>query len=232
MHTKLEHFGKALKEMLLKEVSENNNKIDDKLTQVINESRSYAETVKNVKESAANPSIPETSVDFRTLMKEARDEELAEEGEQKRRVCNIILHGVKEPDSSDKGEAKKMDETFVASFIESLKISTTCKSIVRIGTDPTKKRPIKLVMKCEEDKNKIMSSLGNLKDQENFRGLSVTDDYTQKQRETIKEWLDKAKHKNSEETPISPYIWRARGTPKNGMFLKKLLKRRPTVPQQ
>ena len=229
METKLEHFGKALKEMLFKEVKDNNKKMEEKINLMISENRSYAESVKDVKASQVKSSIPETKVDFRTIMKEARDEEIAEESEQKRRACNIILHGVKEDNAINKEEAKKIDEAYVASLFESLKVQAVPKSSVRIGTDASKRRPLKLIMSSEEDKKKVMSSLVNLKDQEKFQGLSVTDDYTLTQRQTIKEWLEKAKQKNAAEPADSQYVWRARGTPKNGMFLKKLIKRNPTV---
>ena len=233
MKAKLENFGKTLKDTLLKEVNENNKRIEEKLNQVMQESKTYSETVKNTIGSGTAPTnIPETSVDFRTIMKEAREEEITEEKEQKRRTCNIILHGVMENKDINKEESKKSDEDFIATLLESVKVPATYKSFGRVGYDQNKARPIKLVMSCEEDKQKIMSSLGNLKDQEHFHGVSITDDYTLQQRKTIKEWVNKAKQKNNEEAEDSQYIWKARGTPKNGIFLKKLLKRKPIDPQQ
>ena len=69
-----------------------------------------------------------------------------------------------------------------------------------------------------------------LKDQETFKGLSVTDDYTISERE-LKEWTEKAKKSNMNESPNSKYIWKERGNPKNRLRLKKLLKTQPVVPQ-
>ena len=232
MKAKLENFGKTLKDTLLKEVNENNKRIEDKLNQVMQKSRTYSETVKNTKGSGTVPSnIPETSVDFRTIMKEAREEEITEEKEQKRRTCNIILHGVTENKDTNKEDSKKSDEDFIVTLLESLKVPATYKSFVRIGYDQNKARPIKLIMSCEEDKQKVMSSLGKLKDLERFHSVSITDDYTLQQRKTIKEWVNKAKQKNNEEAEDSRYIWKACTTQKNGMFLKKLLKRKPIDPQ-
>ena len=51
-------------------------------------------------------------------------------------------------------------------------------------------------MNNEEEKNKIMANLRNLKDQVAFKGLSVTDDYTIAERQMIKEWTDKVKENN------------------------------------
>ena len=42
-------------------------------------------------------------------MKVARNEELAEESEKKQRVCNIIIHSVKEDSSLNKEEASAND---------------------------------------------------------------------------------------------------------------------------
>ena len=86
-------------------------------------------------------------------------------------------------------------------------------------------------MKSEADKNKIMDNLKCLKDQETFIGLSVTDDYTISERDLIKEWTEKAKVNNVNESPNSNYTWKVRGNPKNGLRLKKFLKRQHVAPQ-
>ena len=95
--------------------------------------------------------------------------------------------------------------------------------------DPGKKRPIKLVMNSEEEKNEIMINLRKLKDVDSFRGLSVTHDYTLAERQQIKEFSQQAKEKNENEPLDSKYCWRVRGDPKNGLTLKKLPKSRPAV---
>ena len=94
-----------------------------------------------------------------------------------------------------------------------------CKS-----NDPTKKRPIKVVFNTEAEKNKIMENLKELKGQEKFRGMSITDDYTLAERQIIKEYSDKAKDYNNKEPQDSDYVWRVRGSPKNGLRLKKFQK--------
>ena len=92
-----------------------------------------------------------------------------------------------------------------------------------------KRRPLKLSLNTEEDKNKIMDNLRNLKDNESYYGLSVTHDYTMAERQLIKEKANEAKAKNSKEPENSIYCWRIRGTPKNGLILKRLLKKKPVV---
>ena len=138
-----------------------------------------------------------------------------------------------EPSSTEKNEANKEDEEFIRYFFGAILLRvTTFKSVSRIGkTDSTKKRPIKVIMNNEEDKHMVMANLRNLKDKDSFRGISVTDDYTVAERQIIKEYADKAKAKNDQESSESKHVWRVRGTRKNGLQLKKLLKRRRTVSQ-
>ena len=72
-----------------------------------------------------------------------------------------------------------------------------------------------------------MENLKELKGQESFRGISLTDDYTITERHLIKEYSDKAKENNRNEPLNSRYIWRVRGSPKNGLRLKKFPKQAP-----
>ena len=51
-------------------------------------------------------------------------------------------------------------------------------------------------------------------------GISVTSDYTQRERLQIKELHNKAKEMNNEEVDGN-FKWRVRGTPSKGLFLKK-----------
>ena len=230
MNQKIENIGESIKQSLLQVINQNNKQIDGKLTHVMNQNKTYAESVKNIQGAEINQPIPMDNSNFRQIMKDAKNAELTEESDKKLRSCNIILHGVTE--SSDTDNAKSIDETYVKSFLEAIKPTTICKSIFRIGKKgPNKKRPIKVIMKSEADKNKIMDNLKCLKDQETFIGLSVTDDYTISERDLIKEWTEKAKVNNVNESPNSNYTWKVRGNPKNGPRLKKFLKRQHVAPQ-
>ena len=67
----------TLKESLLQELQENNKQIEDKLNQVMNVNMTYADAVKNMQTSGETPPGPTEETDFRTIMLEARNEELA-----------------------------------------------------------------------------------------------------------------------------------------------------------
>ena len=80
-------------------------------------------------------------------------------------------------------------------------------------------------MSNEQVKKSIMSKLGKLKGKTLYKGISVTDDHTMNKRNIIKTWVEKAKQANANEDPDSGFEWKVRGTPKNGMSMKKLRKR-------
>ena len=208
-----------LKESIRAEVSKRNQDFEEKIHEI---SKTYAESVGNsssITSKQAND-IP----DIRSIMREEQNELLAEESDKKLRSCNFILHGTEDSCSADR---KKKDEEIVANFFNDLSLDLTYKTVFRIGTyrGEQSKRPIKVTMKNEMDKDSIMANLRKLKGKENYKGVSVTDDHTIKDRNLIKEWAEKAKLANEEEPDDSLYEWKVRGSPKNGLRLKKFRKR-------
>ena len=160
--------------------------------------------------------------DFRTIMLETKNEELAEEAERKRRVKNLIMFNKSEV-------TPEHDKDFIQNLIKELKVGDiNVKQIERIGErsslDLSKKRPIKIVFNNEEDKEKVMANLRNLKDIEMFKGISIAQDHTYSERMLIKEYHQRAKSKNEQEGEDPSFVWRVRGTPKNGLSLKKIYK--------
>lgn len=169
--------------------------------------------------------IANKTKDFRTIMAETKNEELVEERERAIRAKNIIIHGVKET-HGDEVNSKDEDQGFVTSLIETLKIDIPHpEKVTRLGNkDANKTRPIKIVLRNENEQEKVMNSLRNLKGQERFKGVSITADYTVSERQQIREFAIKAKENNNNEPADSEIVWRVRGTPKNGLCLKKFKK--------
>ena len=66
-------------------------------------------------------------------------------------------------------------------------------------------------MHSREDKDRIMRNLKARKGNEQFKRISITDDYTIKDRNTIKEWIEKARKANGDELD-PPCEWIVRGT--------------------
>ena len=208
-----------VKESIVQEVKSNNDCFEQKLDNVIQNNKSFAQA----SASSGSPLVP----DFRSIMNEAKNQELNEENDKKARASNIIIHGLPESVSADKDDVKKLNEEYVGELLRTLNLTMSHKSVYRLGKpDTSKKRPIKLVMNNEVDKQNVMNNLKNLKDVELFRGVSVTEDYTASERNMIRNMVEDAKAKNSKEEPDSRYKWKVRGTPKNGLCLKRLPKQR------
>ena len=113
MKRELDSIGKVIKESLSREVQESNKQIEAKLNKCINKGITYADAVRNVDTSIVCQTKPPEIEDFRSIMRKAKNEELAEESERKRWANNIIIHGVKEAIDVDKNGSKEHDEKYV-----------------------------------------------------------------------------------------------------------------------
>ena len=206
------------------------NMIDKKLESnnkdTCNKILSYASTVtKNIdtinadsdpSKEIKSPLTAPTVEDFRSIMMSTRNEELAEEREKKERCCNIIIHGIEE---------SKDDDVFVKHLLKKVDEYAIPKNITRIGrSENNKRKPMKVVMRNETDKKSIMNNLRRLKGIVEYKGISITEDYTLSERNMIREYAEKVREKNQLEPEESNYIWRLRGTPKNGLVLKRFMK--------
>jgi len=166
------------------------------------------------------PTAPagKTVNELRSVMMNTKNEELAEETEKKARARNFVLHGKEEVSEAD-------DEEFIKNLFKQLAIgNTTAKTLKRIGAQRAeKKRPILVQMKDEDEKSKVMDNLKNLKGLQEYKGISIKDDYTLAEREMIQEFQQQANTMNDENNEEET-IYRVRGCPKNGLYLKKMKK--------
>ena len=64
-----------------------------------------------------------------------------------------------------------------------------------------------------------MQSLKNMKGKEQFKGISIRDDYTVTERNVIKEFVNKAKERN--DSNRDGFTWQVCGNPKRDLYLKR-----------
>ena len=202
---------------------ENNLKkvFDKKLENILKESKTYAATVTNATDMIKQQREKNNENDLRHIFNETRNEQLANERDMKMRSTNLIVHGLLE--NVDEGSnLNESDDRFVASLFQVIGVDTPVKKTIRLGKDNVnKKRPLKVVLNSENEKDGIMAKLKNLKNaEERFKKLSITEDYTIEERKEIKEFIEKANLKNAEEENTQ-HIWKVRGSPKNGLRLVK-----------
>ena len=167
--------------------------------------------------------VLQVPAEVRKIIQEAKNDDKVEENEQERRSANFIIHGAEEyGDSID--SMKEQDAEYIDDILKHLGIKQKPENIVRVGNpNKSNKRPIKVTMKKKDDKQNVMSRLNRLKNTEDeFGKISITEDYTQTERDLIKSWSEKAKKKSAEE---DTYIYKVRGDPKNGMKLIRLKKK-------
>ena len=159
---------------------------------------------------------------FRDIARMAKLEELEEENQKRLRQNNIVIHGKKENETTTNGS----DEEFVNALLKELCVGAVkARFMVRIGKiENGKARPLKVTFHNENDKAKVLDNLKQLKGKSEFDGISIKEDFTISGRNLVKEYVQKANEKNQNEPVDSDYVWRVRGSPKNRLFLKKVMK--------
>ena len=198
--------------------------IENKLAGVLGIPISEASTGDNRKKlfSAAvgATTSPENHV---AAMITTKNAELIEKQEKDKRANNIIIHGISEA-RTDGVALHKHDEDFIKSFLDAIEVEVQPKQIARLGNEnANKRRPVKVILKNLDDKEKIISNLNKLKNAEpSIRGISVRDHYTQEERNLIRTMTEEAKRKNEAENVTH---WKVRGTPKNGLKVVKITTR-------
>ena len=165
---------------------------------------------------------------MRQIIIESRNEELVQDREREARINNFIIHGIDESPTND-SEAVSNDCTMINSLFQAIDIESNPKSFFRIGKqNDQKSRPIKVIMKTTLDKDEVMENLNKLKNApEKLRNISVTDDYTKEERQIIRSKVDEANKKTQEEGD-GKYIWKVRGSPKNGLRLMRFMIKKPS----
>ena len=90
----MEQIGENLMKNLLIELKDSEREMEEKLKHAVIQIKSYAESVGNTsQEKSQTPN--KTYIDFRAIMEETNNAELAEEKEKKMCSKNLIIHGVK-----------------------------------------------------------------------------------------------------------------------------------------
>jgi len=138
---------------------------------------------------------------IKSVIKVARAQEREEDHERKKEAKNFIIHGVKEQQHDSIDENKIADEKYVKDLIKDTHVPVTIKFSSRIGArNEDKNRPIKVILRTEDEKSSLMRSLGNLQQYPSYKGISITEDLTLAERDQYKTYLEKANKKNQDES--------------------------------
>ena len=189
--------------------------VDKILQKKLGSTKTYA----NATSKSDDPIRSSTVNDFRSIMLATKNEELVEERDRSFRESNLIIHGVE--------ESKTVNDTdFVNNLIKNVRCDgVTVKSIARLGSENSdKRRPIKVSLKNGNEKEQVMGNLVNLKGNDMYKKVSITEDYTVSERKMIQEMRERVKEKNNQEPEDSEFVYKLRGTPKNGLMIRRMKK--------
>ena len=142
--------------------------IDKKLGEKMSVIQKLSEKIENNMETTATDNTSFSKVlqvlaGVRKIMQEARNDEKVEKVEQEKRSQNFIIHGAEEIGDNDE-DMKKNDTQYIKDILKKLTVNAEPESITRLGQPNDKKmRTLKIVMKSNEDKEKVMGNLRKLK---------------------------------------------------------------------
>jgi len=201
--------------------------LTEKLTEMENKTRNIIkEEIKRTTEMMkehSKKSYAEIAKIHQNEIKQANDQIIMANKEKKdivSRKCNIIIHRLKEDKKDNEERTQQRDKTDIIDILNDIgiyKIPTL--THYRIGKNSEKDRPIKVIFQNEFDKNEVMKNLDKL---ESSQQISITEDFTIKERQMIKELHEEAKNRNDNN---ENFIWRVRGSPRTSLRLKKILKK-------
>ena len=194
------------------------SKMDQKQDKTI--ANSYASVLNCSKNSEKKNAakLSEDKLNVATMVE--KNKKIVEEADKTKRAKNIIILGRKE------GSSQNDDFNFLCNLLEkTAENNANVQSFERIGkSEENKRRPIKMVFKNAQDKERMMGNLRKLKGDKEFEGIHIRHDLTLSERNMIKIYLEKARVKNEEEVEGSRFVWKLRGNPKSGLLLKRYAK--------
>ena len=117
------------------------------------------------------------------------NEEVDQKLEQFKRRKNLVIYGLTENQEKDTKERQKYDEILIKQIISELELEELKFKTMRIGKLVINKvRPIKIELKEESDKFRILKRAKNIRKTEiaKFKKIIITTDMTFKEREINK----------------------------------------------
>ena len=164
----------------------------------------------------------EVPKEIRKVIEDAKKDKKVEENEIARRAKNFVIHGAEEFGRIE-DKVKKNNKEYVSDILRKLEVAAKPVSIIRLGRlNESEKRPLKIVIRKDDDKIKVMSSLGCLKGTaDEFGKISITNDHTASEKELIKKFSMMAKEKTNKSTDK---VFKVQCDPKNGLCLVSFVK--------
>jgi len=203
LEAKLAEKVSVIEQMLNKKVEQDLLKaVDERLKKLEEKPSGYDELQQCLEKKMDKlcTSIDEpVSVAVQGAVKTQLEEDKAEEAEISKRVKNVIVHGVQESEAEQ--SEKRIDDDLLqvaAMLYEAGVDDVKAETVIRLGkkpADPTKSRPMKVVLDSEDNKWRLIRSAKNLRNKKEggWSNVFVHQDLTPKQREVRKKLVEEMK---------------------------------------
>lgn len=204
--------------------------IEEKLAEILKPGPSSEnEITDNPTESSGGEPVW-SIVELKTIKEKVKrvEEKLQESNLQEQRKNNIIVHRLMESGATTE-ELKRTDDkkAIMQLFKDALEINceiADIKRIFRLGKFTGKERPLLIEFKEGRTKNQVMESLSKLKTAEDrFKGISISHDMTEAEREQCRNVVKEAKDKQAADQS-GEWLYKVKGMP-GSMRIVKLRKR-------
>eukprot|EP00794_Sanderia_malayensis_P019527 gene19527-21456_t len=173
-----------------------------------------------------SPSTPSNAPpNFRSILKETINETKKEEKELEDRKRNIIIFNADEPICNTADDRKTEDIAFFKQVFKSA-CGHDCEEEItqarRLGKNPENNtaRPLLISVKTEKTKRQLLSKLYKLRENEQYKAISINHDMTRKERKRTRALVEEAKKKTADlltNTELSEeaknWVFRMRGPP-------------------
>ena len=190
-------------------------KLGDKMEAVTSLNEKIEKQTEDNPDKVSYSKILQVPTEVRKAIQEAKNDEKVELSEQEKRSQNFIIHGAEEVGDTAE-DVTKNHADYIKDILKKLVVQEKPESITRLGKpNETKGRVLKICMKTKTGKESVMSNVNKLKGtEEEFGKISVTEDYTKREREEIRKYTAKAKEQQQNDPTR---VFKVRGDPKNGL---------------
>ena len=137
--------------------------------------------------------------------------------ERETRCCNVIIHGLKEPDLTinDKDTRITEDMQIIQNLCNEIEVVLQAEDDVkfarRLGVKPSNEddpRPLLMSLKSSDVRNKVLSNAKKLANKSaEWKKVSIAADLTKRQREEEKNMREDAKNRNAKRTTNEEKNW-------------------------
>lgn len=163
------------------------NELEDKLNKELIQVRDEMNYLKHSMEKMQKD-MEKNSQSVESCKSEVAMQSLEELRQREGRKTNILIYNITESNSENNDERKEYDKEVFHKICDAIEVQAEAQKILRVGAKQNNKaRPMKVILRNEEQQREILSSARKLGEQnEELRKISIARDMTPLEREEMK----------------------------------------------